>query len=83
VLESAADETGKIGASSAYTRLFIYPGYRFKRIDGLITNFHLPRSSLYILVCAFAGKEAAESAYLRAVEKRYRFYSYGDCMLII
>jgi S-adenosylmethionine:tRNA ribosyltransferase-isomerase len=83
VLESAADEEGKIRASSAYSRLYIYPGYRFKRVDGLITNFHLPRSSLYILVCAFAGKNTIECAYRRAVENRYRFYSYGDCMLII
>ena len=83
VLESAADETGKIKPSSARTGLFIYPGYRFKRVDSLITNFHLPRSSLYLLVCAFAGKHLAERAYKEAVRNRFRFYSYGDCMLIL
>jgi S-adenosylmethionine:tRNA ribosyltransferase-isomerase len=83
VLESAADEKGKISAASAYTRLYIYPGYRFKRVDGLVTNFHLPRSSLYLLVCAFAGKDPIARAYRKAIESSYRFYSYGDCMLII
>ena len=83
VLESAADDEGKVSAGATYTRLYIYPGYRFKRVDGLITNFHLPRSSLYILVCAFAGKNSIERAYRRAVENSYRFYSYGDCMLIL
>ena len=83
VLESAADEAGKIKPSSAYTRLFIYPGYRFKRVGSLITNFHLPRSSLYLLVCAFAGKHLTERAYKEAVRNRFRFYSYGDCMLIL
>jgi S-adenosylmethionine:tRNA ribosyltransferase-isomerase len=83
VLESAADEAGKIKPCSAYTRLFIYPGYRFKRVDTLITNFHLPRSSLYILVCAFAGKYLTERAYKEAVRNRFRFYSYGDCMIIL
>ena len=83
VIESAVDETGKIKKFSAHTSLFIYPGYRFKRINALITNFHLPRSSLYLLVCAFAGKNIVEKAYQKAIEKRYRFYSYGDCMLIL
>jgi S-adenosylmethionine:tRNA ribosyltransferase-isomerase len=83
VLESAADEAGKIKPSSAYTGLFIYPGYRFKRVGSLITNFHLPRSSLYLLVCAFAGKHLTERAYKEAVRNRFRFYSYGDCMLIL
>jgi S-adenosylmethionine:tRNA ribosyltransferase-isomerase len=83
VLESAADEAGKIKPCSAYTRLFIYPGYRFKRVDTLITNFHLPRSSLYLLVCAFAGKYLTERAYKEAVRNRFRFYSYGDCMIIL
>ncbi|MGA2332146.1 MAG: tRNA preQ1(34) S-adenosylmethionine ribosyltransferase-isomerase QueA [Syntrophales bacterium] len=83
VLESAADEAGKIKPSSAYTRLFIYPGYSFKRVDTLMTNFHLPRSSLYLLVCAFAGKYLTERAYKEAVRNRFRFYSYGDCMLIL
>ena len=83
VLESAADEAGKIKPSSALTRLFIYPGHRFRRVDSLITNFHLPRSSLYLLVCAFAGKHLTEQAYKEAIRNRFRFYSYGDCMLIL
>jgi len=83
VLETAADERGHIEARSGVTSLYIFPGYRFKRVGALLTNFHLPRSSLYLLVCAFAGKELMEKAYRRAVEKRYRFYSYGDCMLIL
>ena len=83
VIESAADDEGKIKPSSAHTRLFIYPGYRFKRVDSLITNFHLPRSSLYLLVCAFAGKHLTERAYKEAIRNRFRFYSYGDCMLIL
>jgi S-adenosylmethionine:tRNA ribosyltransferase-isomerase len=83
VLESAADEAGKIKPSSTNTRLFIYPGYRFKRVDSLITNFHLPRSSLYLLACAFAGKHLAERAYEEAIKNKLRFYSYGDCMLVL
>ena len=83
VIESAADETGRVRSSSGRTGLFIYPGYRFKRIDSLVTNFHLPRSSLYLLVCAFAGRHLIEAAYREAVRDRFRFYSYGDCMLII
>ena len=83
VLESAADESGKIKPSSANTRLFIYPGYRFKRVDSLITNFHLPRSSLYLLACAFAGKHLTERAYEEAIKNKLRFYSYGDCMLVL
>jgi S-adenosylmethionine:tRNA ribosyltransferase-isomerase len=83
VIESAADDAGKIKPSSAYTGLFIYPGYRFKRVDSLMTNFHLPRSSLYLLVCAFAGKHLTERAYKEAIRNRFRFYSYGDCMLIL
>ena len=83
VLESATDEAGKIKPCSAYTRLFIYPGHRFKRVDSLITNFHLPKSSLYLLVCAFAGKSLTEKVYRNAIKDRFRFYSYGDCMLIL
>ena len=83
VLEAAADEAGNIKPASAYTRLFIYPGYRFKRVGSLITNFHLPRSSLYLLVCAFAGKYLTERAYKEAIRNRFRFYSYGDCMLVL
>ena len=83
VIESAADGAGRIKPISAYTRLFIYPGYRFKRVDGLITNFHLPRSSLLLLVCAFAGRDLMFKAYTQAIEDHFRFYSYGDCMLIL
>jgi S-adenosylmethionine:tRNA ribosyltransferase-isomerase len=83
VIESVADEAGKIKPLSTYTKLFIHPGYRFKRVDGLITNFHLPRSSLFLLVCTFAGKDLMMNAYNQAIENRFRFYSYGDCMLIL
>ena len=82
-LESASGANGKIAASSASTSLTIIPGYRFQSIDALLTNFHLPRSSLLILVSAFAGRKLALAAYNHAVEARYRFYSYGDCMLIV
>jgi S-adenosylmethionine:tRNA ribosyltransferase-isomerase len=83
VIESAADEKGKVKPTSSHTDLFIYPGYRFKRVNTLLTNFHLPRSSLFLLVCAFAGKDLIQKAYRQAIENRYRFYSYGDCMLIL
>lgn len=83
VLESVADDTGTIEQSSGYTALFIYPDYCFKRIDVLLTNFHLPKSSLFLLVCAFAGKDLMQEAYKKAIEEKYRFYSYGDCMLIL
>jgi S-adenosylmethionine:tRNA ribosyltransferase-isomerase len=83
VIESAADETGRITPISASTRLFIYPGYRFRRVDGLITNFHLPKSTLLLLVCAFAGRDLMFNAYTHAIEDHFRFYSYGDCMLIL
>ena len=83
VIESAVDENGKINAMSSRTGLFIYPGYRFKRVNTLITNFHLPRSSLFLLVCAFAGKDLIGKAYQQAIENHYRFYSYGDCMIIL
>lgn len=82
-LESCADENGNIAPTSSSTRLYIYPGYRFKCVDALITNFHLPKSSLFLLVCAFAGRELMMEAYRQAIEKRMRFYSYGDAMLII
>jgi S-adenosylmethionine:tRNA ribosyltransferase-isomerase len=83
VIESVADETGKVSPVSSRTDLFIYPGYRFKRVNSLLTNFHLPKSSLFLLVCSFAGRELMQEAYRQAVENRYRFYSYGDCMLIL
>ena len=82
-LESAADDRGTIRPQAGETKLFIYPGYKFKRVDALITNFHLPRSSLFLLVSAFAGADLVRRAYARALESRYLFYSYGDCMLIL
>jgi S-adenosylmethionine:tRNA ribosyltransferase-isomerase len=69
--------------STGETSLFIHPGFQFRRTGAMLTNFHLPRSSLLILVCAFAGKDLALAAYRHAVEQRYRFFSYGDCMLIL
>ncbi len=83
VLESAPFDGCRILPGEGWTRLFIYPGFSFRVIDGLLTNFHLPRSTLLMLVCAFAGRERVLSAYREAVEKRYRFFSYGDVMLII
>jgi len=82
-LESVAGKDGYIAPQAGETRLFIYPGYSFKRVNGLLTNFHLPESSLFLLVCAFAGTDFIKKAYARAVDSRYYFYSYGDCMLII
>lgn len=81
-IESAADENGHIEAGSGWTEIFIYPGYRFKVLDGLITNFHLPESTLIMLVSALAGREHVMKAYEEAVEERYRFFSFGDAMLI-
>ena len=80
-LESAA-ATGELKAGSAETRIFITPGYRFKVVDVLLTNFHLPRSTLLMLVCAFGGMDKMLDAYRHAVEQEYRFFSYGDAMLI-
>lgn len=82
VLETAARSTG-LSAMRGETDLFIFPGFEFRATHALLTNFHLPRSSLLMLVCAFAGRELTLAAYRHAVEKRYRFYSYGDCMLIL
>ncbi|HRV44153.1 MAG TPA: tRNA preQ1(34) S-adenosylmethionine ribosyltransferase-isomerase QueA [Smithellaceae bacterium] len=82
-LESAADADGLVSARSGETSLYIYPGYAFKRVNGLLTNFHLPRSSLFLLVSAFAGAGLIRQAYEHAVKNRYLFYSYGDCMLIV
>lgn len=81
-LESAAGEDGILRAGSGWTDIFIYPGYRFKMIDGLITNFHLPESTLLMLVSALAGKDKIMAAYEEAVKQRYRFFSFGDAMLI-
>ena len=82
VLESCADENGVISAYSGSTDIFIYPGYKFKCIDGLITNFHLPESTLIMLVSAFSGRENTLHAYEEAIRERYRFYSLGDAMFI-
>lgn len=82
-LETLADPEGRIAAGSGATNLLITPGYPFKIIEGLITNFHLPESSLLFLVSAFAGMDLIRNAYRRAIEKRYRFFSYGDAMLIL
>ncbi len=82
-LESATNENGQLIAGNNSTELFIYPGYRFRMVDALLTNFHLPQSSLLMLVSAFANRELVLAAYRHAVEQRYRFYSYGDCMLLI
>ncbi len=81
-IESAADENGHLEACSGWTEIFIYPGYRFKILDALITNFHLPESTLVMLVSALAGKEHVLSAYEEAVKERYRFFSFGDAMFI-
>ncbi|MDO5336066.1 MAG: tRNA preQ1(34) S-adenosylmethionine ribosyltransferase-isomerase QueA [Eubacteriales bacterium] len=81
-LESAAGEDGVLRAGSGWTDIFIYPGYHFKMIDGLITNFHLPESTLLMLVSALAGKEKIMKAYEEAVKERYRFFSFGDAMFI-
>lgn len=83
VLESATDEDGIIHEMAKETNIFIYPGYKFKMIDALLTNFHLPESTLIMLVSALAGKEHIMAAYNEAVKEKYRFFSFGDCMLII
>ena len=82
-LESAAEADGTLHAKSGWTDIFIYPGYQFKVIDGLITNFHLPESTLVMLVSALAGRKHVMAAYEEAVKERYRFFSFGDAMLII
>ena len=82
-LESFANEDGTLPVKSGWTDIFIYPGYKFKCIDGLITNFHLPESTLIMLVSALAGREQVLSAYKHAVEEKYRFFSFGDAMIII
>ena len=82
-LESVTDENGVIQAKSGWTKIFIYPGYTFKAVDCLITNFHLPESTLIMLVSALAGKELVMETYAEAVRERYRFFSFGDAMLIL
>lgn len=81
-LESMAEESGTIRPGATETEIFIRPGYRFRAIDALITNFHLPRSTLLMLVSAFAGHDVVMRAYREAVAERYRFFSFGDAMLI-
>ncbi|HIT68062.1 MAG TPA: S-adenosylmethionine:tRNA ribosyltransferase-isomerase, partial [Candidatus Merdisoma merdipullorum] len=81
--ESAAGEDGTVKPGSGWTDIFIYPGYRFKVLDCLITNFHLPESTLVMLVSALAGREHILHAYEEAIKERYRFFSFGDAMLII
>jgi S-adenosylmethionine:tRNA ribosyltransferase-isomerase len=82
-LEASASESGKVSGGKSETDIFIYPGYDFKVIDGMITNFHLPKSTLFMLVSALYGRERMLSAYGEAIENKYRFYSYGDAMLIL
>jgi S-adenosylmethionine:tRNA ribosyltransferase-isomerase len=83
-LESMADaNAGRIAAASGWTRKYIVPPYRFQAVDALITNFHLPRTTLLLLVAALAGEERLREAYQHAVRERYRFYSYGDAMLVV
>lgn len=82
-IETIADDNGLLKAQSGWTEIFIYPGYTFKAIDGLITNFHLPESTLIMLVSAFTSKEATLNAYEVAVKEKYRFFSFGDAMMIL
>jgi len=82
ILETAASADGTIQAFAGETSIFIEPGYRFKCVDRLLTNFHLPRSTLFMLVCAFSGLDVMRQAYARAIERKYRFYSYGDACLL-
>ena len=81
-IESASDDDGRVKACSGWTEIFIYPGYKFKVLDALITNFHLPESTLLMLVSALAGREHILAAYKTAVEEKYRFFSFGDAMFI-
>ncbi len=83
VLEAAADAQGSVKERQGWTDLFIYPGYTFKAVDALLTNFHLPRSTLLMLVCAFGGYTPVMEAYRLAIREKYRFYSFGDCMLLL
>ena len=83
VLESVSDADGRVNAIKGETGIFIYPGYKFKATDALITNFHLPESTLIMLVSALAGKDFVMSAYREAVREKYRFFSFGDAMLIV
>ena len=82
VLETVADENGFVKATEGDTQIFIYPGYKFKILDGLITNFHLPESTLLMLVSSLAGRDYIMKAYNEAVKEKYRFFSFGDAMFI-
>jgi S-adenosylmethionine:tRNA ribosyltransferase-isomerase len=82
LLESATDETGRLRPFSGETSIFITPGYRFRAVDVMLTNFHLPRSTLFMLVAAFAGLDRMKRAYAHAIQSGYRFYSYGDACLL-
>ena len=81
-LETVADDNGMFKEQSGSTKIFIYPGYKFKAIDALLTNFHLPKSTLIMLISALAGKENVLNSYKHAVDEKYRFFSFGDCMFI-
>ena len=81
-LETIADESGHVRAQSGWTDIFIYPGYRFKAVDHLITNFHLPESTLMMLISAFASREMVMNAYQKAIKEEYRFFSFGDSMML-
>jgi S-adenosylmethionine:tRNA ribosyltransferase-isomerase len=83
VLESVADQNGVVRADSGWTDIFIYPGYRFKAVDCMLTNFHLPKSSLLMLVSAFADTTTIRNAYEHAISEQYRFFSFGDGMLLL
>ena len=83
LLESAADEAGRVHPFEGDTAIFITPGYAFRAVDGLLTNFHLPRSTLFMLVSALMGVEVMQAAYAHAIEAGYRFYSYGDASLLV
>jgi S-adenosylmethionine:tRNA ribosyltransferase-isomerase len=82
-LETVARDHGRVIATRGSTDIFIHPGFEFKVAGGLLTNFHLPKSTLIMLVSAFAGKDLTMQAYAEAIHERYRFFSYGDCMLIV
>jgi S-adenosylmethionine:tRNA ribosyltransferase-isomerase len=82
LLESAAEADGTLAPFSGETALFITPGYRFRAVDAMLTNFHLPRSTLFMLVCAFCGLDVMRRAYSHAIASNYRFYSYGDACLL-
>jgi len=83
VVETVADENGIVQPGTGWTQIFIYPGYKFKVVDGLLTNFHLPKSTLLMLISALCGRERILDAYKEAVEQRYRFFSFGDCCLFL